>query len=290
MTQAKLFDQTLCTLGEGPFWHPERKSLIWFDIMEKCLLERRGDVSKVQKLKFDSYVSAAGWINQTQLLMATSEALVKLDLDTGRMNKLIDLESENIRTRSNDGRADPHGGFWIGTMGIKMESELGAIYRFYKGELRKIFSNISIPNSICFSPCGTIGYFTDTVVGQILRVGLDSVGWPNSKPEVFVDCRSKDINPDGSVVDLDGCLWNAQWGSSRVARYSQNGELLNTIEVDAPQASCPAFGGDNFSTLFITSARDGMSTSQLIKAPMSGALFYAETQVIGQKEHRVILG
>ena len=282
-----IFDRTLCKLGEGPIWHPLRESLIWFDILDKCLFERPKDSLVARKINFEVYVSAAGWVNQANLLVASSNELLLVNLDTGNSRKLVSLESKNSLTRSNDGRADPFGGFWIGTMGIKMEKGKGSIYRFYKGELRKLFASVSIPNSICFSPEGKIAYFTDTIEGEILRVSLDSLGWPKSKPDSFVNCRSEGINPDGSVVDSDGCLWNAQWGSSRVARYNKNGELIEIIELDVPQASCPAFGGENFSTLFVTSALTGMSDLELQKAPLSGATFYVQTSTIGQKENQV---
>ena len=289
MKQVEIFDYTLCALGEGPIWHPLRESLIWFDIMGKSLFERKMNDTKARKLSFENYVSAAGWINENDLLIATSKDLVKININSGNFVKVIDLEGNNALTRSNDGRTDPYGGFWIGTMGIKMEQNLGAIYRYYKGELRKLFTPISIPNSICFSPCGKIGYFTDTVPGIILRVDLDSSGWPKSKPEAFIDCRRDGLNPDGSVVDQDGCIWNAQWGASRVARYSPNGEFLNSLEFDVPQISCPEFGGADLSTLFVTSARVDLSESQIKEAPMSGALFSMKTNYKGQKAHQILL-
>jgi len=133
------------------------------------------------------------------------------------------------------------------------------------------------------------GYFTDTVPGIILRVDLDSSGWPKSKPEAFIDCRRDGLNPDGSVVDQDGCIWNAQWGASRVARYSPNGEFLNSLEFDVPQISCPEFGGADLSTLFVTSARVDLSESQIKEAPMSGALFSMKTNYKGQKAHQILL-
>ena len=124
MEQVKIFDETLCALGEGPLWHPIRKSLIWFDIMGKQLLERNVGAVEARKLNFANYVSAAGWINENELLMATSCDLVQLDINSGDSIKVFDLEGDNNLTRSNDGRADPYGGFWIGTMGIKMEQNL----------------------------------------------------------------------------------------------------------------------------------------------------------------------
>ena len=289
MKSVEIFDKTLCELGEGPVWHPLRESLIWFDIMGKSLFERKIGDTKPRRLSFENYVSAAGWINENEILMATSRDLVKLNINSGNFEKIVDLEADNPLTRSNDGRTDPYGGFWIGTMGIKSEKEIGAIYRFYKGELRKLFSPISIPNSICFSPCGNIGYFTDTIPGLILRVELDVLGWPKSEPEVVIDCRKDSLNPDGSVVDQDGCIWNAQWGASRVARYSPSGELLTTLEFDVPQTSCPEFGGDDLSTLFVTSARVDLSDRQRREAPISGAVFSVKTNYKGQKAHQILL-
>ena len=122
-----------------------------------------------------------------------------------------------------------------------------------------------------------------------MAVSLDSNGWPVSDPENFIDLCSEHLIPDGSVVDKQGCLWNAQWGSSRVAQYSPGGELLKTIEIDAPNSSCPEFGGENGSTIFVTSARYLLSENELVAAPMSGAVFFAETSTQGQLSPQVIL-
>lgn len=289
MTSSKIFDNTLCTLGEGPMWHPKRESLIWFDIMGMCMYERGLYRKKPNKFQFNHFVSACGWVNDTQILIATSKSLDTFDLESSSVKTLVDLEAENSRTRPNDGRTDPLGGFWISTMGIEHESEAGSIYRFYKGELRKLFSKISIPNSICFSPDGATGYFCDSGSHIIMAVKLDSNGWPVSSPETFIDLRSEGLIPDGSVVDKEGCLWNAQWGSSRVAQYSPSGELLQTIEIDAPNSSCPEFGGENGSTIFVTSARYQLSDNELDLAPMSGSVFSAETSAEGQLSPQVIL-
>ncbi len=289
MSESEIFDNTLCTLGEGPMWHPKRESLIWFDIMGMCMYERGLSQTKPNKFQFNHYVSACGWINEKEILIATSKSIDTFNLEDRSSKSLVDLESENTLTRPNDGRADPFGGFWISTMGIKHENEFGSIYRFYRGELRKLFSKISVPNSICFSPDGAIGYFSDSSSHIIMAVKLDSNGWPVSEPETFIDLRSENLIPDGSVVDKQGCLWNAQWGSSRVAQYSPSGERLKIIEIDAPNSSCPEFGGDNGSTLFVTSARYLLSDSELAAAPMSGAVFFSETATEGQLSPRIIL-
>ncbi len=275
--QAEVYDDRPCALGEGPLWHPLREELFWFDILGKKLL------SKAQEWAFDEYVSAAGWIDADRLLIASETALFAFDLRDGSRTHVADLDADNPVTRSNDGRADPHGGFWIGTMGKTAEANAGAIYRYYRGELRKLFGNITISNSICFAPSGDRAYFTDTRLKKILSIGLDAQGWPTGNPSVFVDLSEDGLNPDGSVVDAEGCLWNAQWGAHRVARYAADGTFLSEVEIPAAQASCPAFGGADLTTLFVTSAADGLS------GPHDGKTFAIQLDVQGQAEHQVIL-
>lgn len=279
---ARVFSDTVCTLGEGAFWHPERAQFFWFDILGKKLLTRSGDDEQVWQ--FDNCVSAAGWVDRDTLIMASASGLWRFEIETGRREKLIDLEADNPVTRSNDGRADPQGGFWIGTMGYNAEPGAGAIYRFYRGELRKLFDKITISNAICFGPDGDTAYFTDTKDGCVMRVTLDADGWPDGDPQVYLDLRNEELGADGAVIDAHGNFWNAQWGASRVACYAPNGTLIETRAVPTPQASCPCFGGSDLSTLFVTTAADGLSGDD-----MAGKTFAIDTNVTGQPEHQVIL-
>ncbi|MEJ8561353.1 SMP-30/gluconolactonase/LRE family protein [Yoonia sp. GPGPB17] len=272
-----IFDETQCQLGEGPLWHPLRKQLFWFDILGKRLH------TKGKQWQFDDYVSAAGWTSETTLLIATSNALRHFDITTGDHNVVVPLEADDLVTRSNDGRADPQGGFWIGTMGINAEENAGAIYRFYKGDLRKLYTDITISNAICFSPDGKTAYFTDTPTQQIMRVPLDGDGWPIDEPTLHIDLQGTTFRPDGAVVDAAGNLWNAQWGSGRIAGYDPKGAFIESFSFAASQTSCPAFGGDDLNTLFATSAAIGL------EGPDQGKTFSAQTRYIGQAEHRVIL-
>lgn len=290
MTQAEIFDTRTCKLGEGPLWHPVREQFYWFDILGKKLLTLGSDGP--QEWLFDEYVSAAGWVSKDELLIASQSALFLFDLENGKtIRKLCDLEADDPTTRSNDGRADPFGGFWIGTMGIDAEPNAGAIYRYYKGELRCVFSDISISNSICFSPAGDYAYYSDTAEKTIRRQKLNADnGWPTGASELWLDVSDEGLNPDGSVVDARGCLWNAQWGVNRVACYNPDGVLLETIACpEASQTSCPAFGGNDHSDLLITTARIGLSAKALETEPMAGATFLAKNVTKGQKEHQVIL-
>ena len=285
----KVFDNTRCVLGEGPLWHPTRHVLLWFDIKGCKLFERNLTNKKAKTFDFDFEVSAAGWINDSEILVATSKSLIRFNLDTKRFYTLVDLEANNSITRSNDGRADPQGGFWIGTMGRQLEAFAGAIYRYYKGELRLLFPSISVPNSICFSPCGKIAYFADTALKKIMRVGLDINGWPCSDPKVFVDLEIENLSPDGSVIDSQGNLWNAQWGSSKIAKYDLDARHVDTIYSKAPLVTCPSFGALDLRTLFFTTAREGLSDEVLKEKPLSGSVFSVRPGIVGKFEHRVNL-
>ena len=272
-----IFDAHQCQLGEGPLWHPTRHELFWFDILGKQLR------TATTHWQFDDYVSAAGWVDDTTLIVASARALSRFDITTGQSQKLCDLEADNPITRSNDGRADPQGGFWIGTMGINAEPAAGAIYRYYRGTLRRLFADIQISNAICFAPSGDTAYFTDTNTQVIMATALDGDGWPIGKPRIHVDLRGTDFRPDGAVVDTDGTLWSAQWGVGRVAGYSPDGQYVTSYDLPVAQTSCPAFGGPDLTTLFCTSAAVDQTGTD------DGKTFAIPTTHTGQAEHRVIL-
>jgi len=284
---ASVYDPRPCELGEGPLWHPIREQLFWFDIIGKRLLTRVGDAP--QHWQFDEHVSAAGWIDRDQLLIGSETGLYQFNLVTGARENLCALEAENPLTRSNDGRADPFGGFWIGTMGKAAEPGKGAIYRYFKGELRCLYKPISISNSICFSPDGGRAHFTDTVTGQVMRVALDGAGWPAASPEVFLDLRREGLHPDGAVIDAAGTLWLAEWGAGRVSAYAQDGRRQRIVAVPAPHSTCPAFGGPGLATLFCTTALQGLEPRARAAHPLSGQTFAVPDVARGQYEHKVIL-
>jgi sugar lactone lactonase YvrE len=281
--KAHSFDSRTCILGEGALWHPLRQQLFWFDILKKNLFSRIGH--KVLSWSFDDTVSAAGWVSQETLLIASARALFLFNMEKATIELIVDLEKDNPITRSNDGRADPFGGFWIGTMGLDAEIGAGAIYRFYRGELRKVHDNITISNAICFSPDNHYAYFCDTWQRQILRQRLDDKGWPSERAEVFIDLNKQGLNPDGAVVDALGNLWSAQWNASRVACYNSSGQFLHAIKFPAKQITCPAFGGPQLSTLYATSAQIGITNPK----SYDGQVYQVDTQTRGQAEHQVIL-
>lgn len=280
-----VFDATPCDLGEGPLWHPERQSLFWFDILGNCLFER--DLKgATRNWQFDLHHSAAGWVDRNTLLIASETALSRFDIASGQASHLASLEAENPVTRSNDGRADPWGGFWIGTMGKQAERGAGAIYRFYKGELRSIVGDITVSNAICFAPDKSCAYYTDTVRRRIMRQPLGAEGWPAGDPDVHIDLREAELNPDGAVTDAEGNIWCAMWDGSCVICFASDGSELRRIDLPARRPTCPAFGGPDLRDLYITSATHGLPPD---KSLQDGQTFVLQDVVQGLPEPRVAL-
>lgn len=240
MDGASVFSDYICQLGEGPSYDPAKDALFWFDIVNGKLLEKPlGGVLKVHDLGL--MASAIAIIDDARQLIATEKGLFVRDVATGKLTLHTPIEADNPLTRSNDSRVHPCGALWTGTMGKDEEKGAGSIYWFFKGELRRLFSDITVSNSICFSGDGAIAYYTDTATGLLMRVACDpATGLPTGEPKVFVDHRSSKGYVDGSVVDGDGVLWNAIWGGKAVKAYSPDGTLLREIAMPVTQPSCPA--------------------------------------------------
>jgi sugar lactone lactonase YvrE len=282
---SEIFDETRCVLGEGPLWHPARGQFLWFDINRHQLLIREGKGTRV--VQFGEFVSAAGWVDESSVLIASATRLFLFDLDRERSEDVEGLEPDIANHRANDGRADPWGGFWIGTTMNDHSEKTGAIYRYYRGELRVLYPGIQIPNAICFSPDRKFAYYSDTPTHKIMRQKLEADrGWPDGDPEVFVDVGAEGLYPDGAVVDAAGNVWCAMFDAGKVMAFTPGGETLREMAFAAPQTTCPAFGGSDLTTLFCTSAARDMDPGD---GRPHGATFAAPETAKGQAEHRVRL-
>ena len=138
---------------------------------------------------------------------------------------------------------------------------------------------MAIPNSICFAPDGRTAYHTDTRLRIIHAQDLDEEGAPSGEPRIHVDLREEELNPDGSVTDSDGCLWNAQWGAGRVARYDPEGAFMGEVRFPVAQVSCPALGGPGMTTLFATTAWQDLGPSE--REPEAGSVFAVDLADLG---------
>lgn len=282
-----ILDNTGCELGEGAFWHPERGEFFWFDILGRKLYRHDGAGTEARDLP--ALFSAAGWIDRDTLVLSGEEGLFRYDLANGRLTQLSPIEEDNAATRSNDGRADPWGGFWASTMGRRAEKGAGSIYRYYRGALRRLHEDITVPNAICFDAARSLGYFADTDRALVWKQALDAeTGWPAGPAEIFLDLTADGLMPDGAVTDAEGNLWIAHWGAGLIGCYSPEGERIGKIAVPATQASCPAFGGADLSTLYVTTAREGMDETALSADAHAGKTFRHRVEARGVPAPRFI--
>ncbi len=284
---AELFIDSRCELGEGVFWHPLVERLFWFDILNKTLFSATAGGIMVDRFTFDATVTAAGVIDADNLAIASSAGLFRLHLPTDTRELITAIEPDSTTTRSNDGRVNHAGGFWIGTMGLKNPGTVpaGALYQVKHGEVSKILGDVHIPNATCFSPDGGTAYFTDGVTHVIRKVAIDREdGLPTGPWQDFATTEAS-IEPDGAVVDSEGYVWNAQWNGSQVVRYAPDGSIDRVVKLPVSRPTCPAFGGADLKTLYITSAREGLTAAELEQQPLAGGVFAIRVDVPGQPEN-----
>jgi sugar lactone lactonase YvrE len=286
---ATIFSDVVCELGEGPAYDPSSAKLFWFDITGKKLLEKKWPDGATVVHDLPSMASAIAVIDHSRQLIASETGLHIRDAKTGALTLHKVIEPSMPGNRSNDSRVHPSGAFWIGTMPDDGSTPSGAIYWYFKGEVRTLYTGIKIPNSICFSPDGRLAYFVDTETRSLKRVELDpSNGFPTGEPKEFVRGGS-DGWIDGSVCDADGVVWNAKWGGSRVDAYSPDGRLIRSVPVPALQSSCPAFVGPDASRIAVTSAWKGMDADKRAADPHGGKTFLLDIVVKGRFEPNVAL-
>ncbi|WP_410218876.1 SMP-30/gluconolactonase/LRE family protein [Paracoccus sp. (in: a-proteobacteria)] len=272
-------DNRRCELGEGAFWHPLRRQFFWFDILDRRLLWDGGERS------FDRMASAAGVIDQDRLIVATETGLAVLDLRDNSLRDLAPIEADDPGNRSNDGRADRQGGFWIGTMGKQAEPGRGAIYRYFRGTVRRVVEGLGIPNAICFSADGTTAFYADTAARQVWAQPVDAEGWPQGPRRSYLDLSSEGLDPDGAVIDAEGGFCCAIWGRGQVMRFDREGRQTHAWPVGGLQSTCPAFGGDDMQDLLVTTALQGLDAPDVAQ----GLTYRLHVPVRGLAEPWVIL-
>jgi sugar lactone lactonase YvrE len=279
-----------CHLGEGPTYDAASDTAWWLDILERRLFEARLGAGAVVVHDLPVMASALALIDGTRQLLAAEDGLYLREVASGGVRRLAAIGPDNATTRSNDSRAHPSGTFWTSIMGRKAELGAGAIYALHRGELSQLFTGLTIPNAICFSPDGATGYFADTRENVLCRVPLDpATGLPTGEPSALYRHEGKG-GLDGAVTDADGAIWCARWGGGCVDAYSPDGVHLRCVATPALQTTCPVFVGADYTRMLVTSAWEHMDEAARAADPEHGRTFVLDLGVRGRPEPRVVLG
>ena len=276
-SHAALLVDVKCTLGEGATWCARSGRFYWTDI-EGARLWRYDprDRSSTSWRMPERLATFALCADPHYLLLGLATHLAFFDLATGETQRIVDVEP-GLNTRVNDGRCDRQGRFVFGT---KDEgSPLRAVGGFYRLNRDLSLERLPLPapaisNSIAFSPDGETMYYCDSPSREIRACDYGADG-TIANDRLFTKLADATGEPDGSTVDRDGGLWNAQWGGARVVRYGADGVETARVTVPTVQPSCVAFGGDQLGTLYITSARTDLDTSALAGDSRAGGVFVA---------------
>lgn len=289
---ASLLVDARASLGEGVLWCERTGCLWWTDIQGRTLARRRQADGEVRMWTVPDRVGSFALCAQgEQLLLGLAAGIGLFDPATGETSRFVPLDAPPFEgLRINDGRCDREGRFVFGLFN-PAEAPVGHFYRVH-ADLR--IERLPLPpagvaNSLAFSPDGRTLYFTDTPSRTIFRVDY-AVDGSLGEPVPFVKVPQSEGFPDGSTVDATGGLWNAQWDGGCVVRYDRHGSESARILLPVSRPTCPAFGGPDLETLYITSARIGIPAEGLVRQPHAGGVFAAQPGWRGLPESRFVLG
>lgn len=265
-------------LGEGPIWHVAEQALYWLDI--KGLLVHRYDPadgasrSWTVPFRIGSLAPRAGG----GFVGGSDRGIVAIDADFTRFDVIADPEAHLPGNRFNDGKVDPAGHFWAGTMDDAEEAATGSLYHLdAEGRCRTVDSDYHVTNGPAFSPDGTTLYHSDSAQQTVYAFDRDADGSVTNR-RVFARFGEGEGYPDGMTVDAEGCVWIAFWDGWCLRRLSPDGTVLATIDMPVQRPTSCAFGGAGLDTLFVTSAAIGLDTEA---APAAGGLFEVTPGVRG---------
>lgn len=264
-------------LGEGPCWSPFEGRLYWFDIKGRRLAWYEPATDERGAFNLPFRASAGAPRAQGGLIMATDRGLAICDPIRGTLEMAQAYElPEGFRT--NDGKIDIFGNFWWSTMDDNQGVRTGSVFRTGPDlKTEPVLSGIHIPNTLAMSPDGKLLYVADSKLQTIFAHPMADL----TKATMFAHTAGAPASPDGSAVDAEGYLWNAQWGGWRVVRYAPDGTIDRIVHLPVQNPTSCAFGGEDMTTLYVTSAWDELPLGARPQQPLAGGLFAVETGIRG---------
>lgn len=279
-------------LGECVLWEDLTETIWWTDIENKKLFSLAYHSKILETYNLPARLGSFAMIEGGHTFLAGFETgLATYEPITGTLEWLEEIYKEGSGIRLNDGRVDRQGRFWVGAMveNISPENKLEIAASLYQYSGDRILTvratNLQISNSLCWSPDGTILYFADSPTNIIYAYDMVPETGQIGNKRIFAITEAG-VHPDGSCVDADGCVWNAQWGAGQVVRYTPEGRVDYILKIPSSQPTCVSFGGPDLNQLIVTSSKLDMNQADAIKYPHSGSLFIYETPYKGIPETR----
>lgn len=271
------------SLGEGALWHPAENKLYWVNIEGKTLhIYDPGNgenLSLPVKERIGTVVPVAGG----GALVALQSGIYFINTKTGVLQFIANPLPHNGDIRFNDGKCDPSGRFWVGSMHLQFKEGVASLYRMNKDlSVTKVLDDVTISNGIAWTKDKQTMYYVDSHLRTIDAFDYSDADGNVRNRRTIVALPEGGGAPDGITLDANGNIWAAIWGANAVACFdAKTGDRLKTIEIPAPHVSSCAFGGENLDTLFITTARGELTAQQLAAFPLSGGVFSVKPGVQG---------
>ena len=268
--------------GEGIFWNPSDGRIWWTDIQGRALWSFDPVTTQSASIPMEDRVCCFAPRAAGGLIVAYSDRVVLFDPETKKETLVTLFEPENPETRLNDGRTDRQGRLVVGGMNeVSGKPDSSVISIDGNLKVQTLIDQISCANSICFSPAGNTMFFADTPDREILAFDYDEDRGGLTNKRLHASFKQEPGLPDGSCVDAEGGVWNAEWEGHRVVRVALNGTIDHVIDVPVWKPTCCAFGGPNLDTLFITTSRLMSDEAALKKEPSAGGLFAVKPGIRG---------
>lgn len=281
--QVELAYKIKSKLGEGAFWDHRNMRLFWVDI--EGMKVHIYDPKTKENISFDT-PSMVGTVvpgNKDEAVIALVDGIYLLKTNSGSIRLLSDVESEITANRFNDGKCDPNGNLWVGSMNFEQIEGKANLYRVDpKGNSVKMLDSVTISNGIVWTRDKKTMYYIDTPTMHIRAFDFDAKTSTISNERIAVVVPQSLGYPDGMTIDAEDKLWVGLWNGNSIARFDPvSGTMMTKIEVPAHNVTSCAFGGENFETLYITTASLDMTEEEHKKYPLAGSLFQVKPGVSG---------
>jgi sugar lactone lactonase YvrE len=277
---------TLDVLGESAIWCDASQRLLWVDIRAPALRRLDPASGDVQSWAMPDLCGAVMLTHDRRLVLSLRTGLFTFDPRTQAFAPLVAPEPAALDNRLNESKCDRQGRLWVGTMGDYGLATTGSLYRIDRNlACTRVLRDITVPNAICWSPDDRTMYFADTHDGRLRAYAFDAGSGTLGSMRVL-EARGLPGRPDGATVDAEGCLWNARYDGSAVARITPDGRVDRIVAVPASRVTSCALGGPGLKTLYITTARQKLSPAELAAQPEAGGLFAVDVDVGGIAEPR----